>query len=48
VVVTGTIKRLMRDKGFGFITVEDGREYFFHKADCQTAFVDLRKDRSSP
>ena len=27
----GTIKRLVRDRGFGFIAGDDGREYFFHR-----------------
>jgi cold shock protein len=30
--MTGTIARLMRDKGFGFITGEDGTDYFFHQS----------------
>ena len=28
----GTIKKLVRDRGFGFITADDGKEYFFHRA----------------
>ena len=28
---TGTIKRLT-DRGFGFIVVPDGTEYFFHQS----------------
>ena len=31
----GTIKRLVRDKGFGFIRASDGNEYFFHQSACQ-------------
>jgi len=27
----GTIKKLVSDRGFGFIAAEDGREYFFHR-----------------
>lgn len=30
----GTIKRIIRDKGFGFVAAEDGNEYFFHQASC--------------
>ncbi len=26
----GTIKKLVKDRGFGFINAEDGREIFFH------------------
>ncbi len=29
---TGTIKKLVPDRGFGFITAEDGKEYFFHRS----------------
>ena len=28
----GTIKRLIRERGFGFITTEDGKEVFFHRS----------------
>jgi CspA family cold shock protein len=27
----GTIKKLFKDRGFGFIKAEDGREIFFHR-----------------
>jgi cold shock protein len=30
-VATGTIKKLVSDRGFGFITAEDGKDYFFHR-----------------
>ncbi len=26
----GSIKRVMKERGYGFIKVEDGREIFFH------------------
>lgn len=28
---TGSIKRLVHDRGFGFIAGDDGQEYFFHR-----------------
>jgi cold shock CspA family protein len=31
--VTGTIKRLVTDHGYGFITADDGTAYFFHRSD---------------
>lgn len=37
---TGKIKKLIRDRGFGFISDTDGREVFFH----QNSLVDVRFD----
>ena len=31
----GTIKRVVRDRGFGFIRSSDGREIFFHRNGLQ-------------
>ena len=28
---TGTIKKVISDRGFGFISAEDAKEYFFHR-----------------
>jgi CspA family cold shock protein len=43
----GTIKRLVSDKGFGFILGEDGQEYFFHQsAYAQGSFSDLREGQA--
>ena len=30
-VATGTIKKVVADRGFGFIAAEDKKEYFFHR-----------------
>jgi CspA family cold shock protein len=45
--MNGTIKRLVSDKGFGFILATDGNEYFFHNSACaQTHFDDLREGQA--
>jgi CspA family cold shock protein len=31
-VATGTIKKVVADRGFGFISAEDAKEYFFHRS----------------
>lgn len=31
---SGRIKKLMKDRGFGFITTSDGKEVFFHRSEC--------------
>jgi CspA family cold shock protein len=31
IMTTGTIKKIVADRGFGFIAAEDGKEYFFHR-----------------
>ncbi len=30
-MTTGTIKKVISDRGFGFIAAEDAKEYFFHR-----------------
>jgi CspA family cold shock protein len=30
-MTAGTIKKVVADRGFGFITAEDEKEYFFHR-----------------
>jgi cold shock protein len=39
-VTTGTIKKVVSDRGFGFIAAEDGKEYFFHR-DGLTSTLDF-------
>ena len=52
----GAIKKLIRDRGFGFIRAEDGREIFFHRtavdgsnfeslAEGQPVEFDIEKNR---
>jgi CspA family cold shock protein len=31
IMTTGTIKKVVADRGFGFIAAEDEKEYFFHR-----------------
>jgi CspA family cold shock protein len=44
--MNGTIKRLVSEKGFGFIATSDGTEYFFHSSGCSTPFDELREGQS--
>ena len=45
--LNGTIKRLMSDKGFGFVAAADGNEYFFHQSACNgVQFDELREDQA--
>lgn len=45
--INGTIKRLVSDKGFGFVAAQDGTEYFFHQSACTgTRFDDLREGQA--
>ena len=40
----GTIKRVIRDRGFGFIRAADGQEIFFHRSALQNLnFESLRE-----
>ena len=43
----GTIKKLIRDRGFGFIHADDGREIFFHRTGLQLLdFDDLSEGQN--
>ena len=45
--MNGTIKRLVSDKGFGFVAASDGNEYFFHQSACSgVSFDQLREGQS--
>jgi cold shock protein len=39
---SGQIKKLVSDRGFGFITGDDGQEYFFHRSGMSGNFDALR------
>ncbi len=36
-MTTGTIKKLVSERGFGFIAASDGKEYFFHRTSLETS-----------
>ena len=40
----GTIKRIIRDRGFGFIRSTDGQEVFFHRSALQQINFDGLKE----
>ena len=43
-MATGTIARLLSDKGFGFIRDEGGTEHFFHRSSVEAgAFEQLNE-----
>ncbi|NIS68688.1 MAG: cold shock domain-containing protein [Proteobacteria bacterium] len=43
----GKVKRLIQDRGFGFIGAEDGREIFFHRSALDgTDFNTLKEGNS--
>jgi len=41
---TGTIARLLIDKGFGFIRDEQGVEHFFHRSSVRSAVFELLRE----
>ena len=36
----GKVKRIIRERGFGFVSAEDGREIFFHRNELQNIDFD--------
>ena len=40
----GTIKRVIRDRGFGFIRSGDGKEIFFHRSSLQELNFDVLQE----
>jgi CspA family cold shock protein len=43
----GKIKRLIRERGFGFIVAEDGSEVFFHRSTLEKADFDALEEDTS-
>ncbi len=44
--MSGKVKRLVSDKGFGFVLGQDGHEYFFHQSACGGQFDTLREGQA--
>lgn len=38
----GTVKKVVSDRGFGFIASDDGTEYFFHRSSMEADFDRLQ------
>ena len=36
-MITGTVKKVVAERGFGFITAGDGKEYFFHRTSIDSS-----------
>ena len=43
-MASGTIARLLIDKGFGFIRDESGVEHFFHRSAVRSAVFELLRE----
>ena len=43
----GEIKKLIRERGFGFISAEDGREVFFHRSALEGMDFDALEEGNS-
>ena len=44
VPMQGTVKRIIRDRGFGFIRTAEGQEVFFHRSSLQVLNFDVLKE----
>jgi CspA family cold shock protein len=45
--MNGKIKRIIRERGFGFISAEDGREIFFHRSALEGENFDALEEGNS-
>jgi CspA family cold shock protein len=43
----GKVKRIIRERGFGFISAEDGREIFFHRSALEGPDFDALEEGNS-
>jgi CspA family cold shock protein len=46
-VANGTIKKLVGDRGFGFIQTEDGSDIFFHRSQVEGDAFDTHREGQS-
>ncbi len=44
---TGKIKKIVRDRGFGFISDADGREVFFHQSGLAEGSIDSLQEEQT-
>ena len=44
--MTGTIKRMVTDKGFGFVAAQDGSDLFHQSACTSTPFDSMREGQA--
>lgn len=44
ILANGTIKKLVGDRGFGFIAQEDGTEIFFHRSQVGGGGFDMLRE----
>ena len=42
--LNGKVKRIISDKGFGFLAAADGTEYFFHRSSLVGATFDTLRE----
>ena len=41
---SGVIRRLVKDRGFGFIKSDDGQDFFFHRSELRGVTFELLKE----
>lgn len=44
---SGVIRRLVRERGFGFIESDDGQDLFFHRSELRGVTFELLKEGQS-
>lgn len=44
---TGVVRRLVRERGFGFIKSDDGQDFFFHRSELRGVTFELLKEGES-